>query len=395
MNSIKDNLHCCGCRACEQICPKQAISIINDNEGFLKADIEPSKCIHCGLCKKICPAESKKNSFPITDKMFAAMHKQEAVVRRSSSGGIFSAFAHFVLKNKGSVYGCKLNENLKPIQYRIEDEEELDALRRSKYVQSDTERTYRQVKQDLLEGRMVLYVGTPCQIAGLRSFLIKPYDTLYCVDLICHGVPSARLFKQDMEWWSSKLKCSVDQFEFRLKPDYYYYYYFFFLGYSKNRKKVQKPYFYDPYYEAFYNFKDYNEMCYKCPYACLERVGDITIGDYSWAIEHHPDLCESNAGKSDTISCVLVNSEAGERLLNAVSDELDLYETKLDWITERNRNLLCPTRRPKEREHFYNDINKLGYRKWARRYFYSEAFFKNIPIVSRIIRIKNKIIKER
>jgi coenzyme F420-reducing hydrogenase beta subunit len=175
-NSIKDNLHCCGCRACEQICPKQAISMSNDNEGFLKACVNTSKCINCGLCKKICPAESRKNLFPKAKKMFAAIHKQDAVVRRSSSGGMFSAFAHYILENKGSVYGCKLDENLKPIQCRVEDEEKLDALRRSKYVQSDTEHTYTQVKQDLSKGKMVLYAGTPCQIAGLRGFLVKPYD---------------------------------------------------------------------------------------------------------------------------------------------------------------------------------------------------------------------------
>lgn len=388
-NSIKDSLYCCGCRACEQICPKQAISMINDNEGFLKAYVNTSKCINCGLCKKICPAESRKNLFPKAKKMFAAIHKQDAVVRRSSSGGMFSAFAHYILENKGSVYGCKLDENLKPIQYSVEDEEKLDALRRSKYVQSDTEHTYTQVKQDLSKGKMVLYAGTPCQIAGLRSFLVKSYDKLYCVDLICHGVPSAQLFKQDIEWWSLKLKSPVEKYEFRLKPSYYYYYYFFFLQYSG--KKVQKPYFWDPYYEAFYNFKNYNEMCYKCPYACIERTGDITIGDYSWAVDHHPDLCELNAGKSDTISCVLVNSEKGNQLLNAVSGELSLYETKLDWITERNKNLIRPTHRPKERDYFYSDIKKLGYKKWARRYFYSEAFLRNVPVFSQMIRIKHKL----
>lgn len=388
-NSIKDNLYCCGCRACEQKCPNQAISMINDNEGFLKAYINTSECINCGLCKKICPAVSKKNLFPKAKEIFAAIHKQDVVVRRSSSGGMFSAFAQYILENKGSIYGCKLDENLKPIQCRIEDEEELDALRRSKYVQSDTEHTYTQVKQDLSKGKMVLYAGTPCQIAGLRSFLGKPYDRLYCVDLICHGVPSAQLFKQDIEWWSLKLKCPVEKFEFRLKPDYYYYYYFFFIEYSG--KTIHRPYFWDPYYEAFYNFKNYNEMCYKCPYACIERTGDITIGDYSWAVDHHPDLCELNAGKSDTISCVLVNSEKGNQLLSAVSSELSLYETKLDWIIERNKNLIRPTHRPKEREHFYSDIKKLGYKKWAERYFFSEAFLRNIPVFSQMIRIKHKL----
>lgn len=154
-NSIKDNLYCCGCRACEQICQKQAISMINDDEGFLKAYVNTSKCINCGLCKKICPAESKEIFFPKSKKMFAAIHKQDEVVRRSSSGGMFSAFAQYVLENKGSVYGCKLDENLKPIQCRIEDKKELDTLRRSKYVQSDTDHTYTQVKQDLSKGGMV------------------------------------------------------------------------------------------------------------------------------------------------------------------------------------------------------------------------------------------------
>ena len=123
-------------------------------------------------------------------------------------------------------------------------------------------------------------------------------------------------------------------------------------------------------------------------------MGDITIGDYSWAVDHHPNLCKLNAGKSDTISCVLVNSKNGERLLKAVSNELDLYETKLDWIAERNKNLLYPTHRPKERDQFYNDVKKFGYEKWAEKYFYSEAFLKNIPVFSQIIRIKYKLQKK-
>lgn len=392
-NSIEGNLFCCGCRACEQICPNDAVVVKNDREGFLKAYIDSTRCIECGLCNKVCPAESRKNSFPSTNKMYAAVHKEDAVIRRSSSGGMFTAFAEYVLKQKGCVYGCKFDKELRPVQYRIEDIRNLELLRRSKYVQSDARHTYSQVKKDLVVGRTVLYVGTPCQIAGLRAFLMRPYETLYCVDLICHGVPSAQLFKQDIEYWSDKMKSSVDKYEFRLKPDYYYGYHYFFLESSKNGKKVQKPYFYDPYYEAFYNFKSYNEMCYKCPYACLERVGDITIGDYSWAVEHHPDLCKKNCGKSDTISCVLVNSEAGERLLDAVNDSIDLYSTKLEWITERNKNLLRPTYRPKVRDNFYKDINKIGYKKWAKRYFFSESFLKNIPIVSYVFRVKNKLKK--
>lgn len=387
--NIIDNQFCCGCRACEQICPKHAVSVRNDKEGFLKAYIDMATCIQCGLCSKICPARDRKKCFP-PEKIYAATHKKDSVVRRSASGGMFSAFAEYVLKQNGSVYGCKLDEDFSPIQCRIEELKDLDILRRSKYVQSDTRYTFIQVKNDLIEGRMVLYVGTPCQIAALKSFLGKQYKTLYCVDLICHGVPSAQLFKKNIDYWSGRLHSPVEKYEFRLKPDYYYYYYFFFLA-CKDGRKVQKPYFYDPYYEAFYNFKNYNELCYQCPYACPERVGDITIGDYSWAVNYHSELREKNSGKSDTISCVLVNSKVGEQLLNDVKGTLDLYETKFEWIAERNKNLLRPTPRPEVRNNFYDCIEKIGYKNWAKRYYLSESFLSNIKGFSFAFRVKNKV----
>jgi len=390
-NSVEDNRFCCGCRSCEQICPKQAVSIQYDKEGFLKASVDGDVCIQCGLCRKVCPAINK-NTFASPMRYFAAVHKQDQVIRRSSSGGIFSALADYVLKQNGSVYGCRLDENLIPIQSRIVNADDLDLLRRSKYIQSDTRQTFSQVKKDLLERKMVLYVGTPCQIAALRAFLQKPYEKLYCVDLICHGVPSAQFFQKNIEYWSRKLNSPVEKYEFRLKPSEHYYYYFFFLA-CKNGATVQKPYFYDPYYEAFYNFKNYNEMCYQCQYACIERVGDITIGDYSWAVNHHPDLCERNNGKTDAISCVLVNSEAGKSLLNVIKDTLVLYETKREWITERNKNLIRPTVRPNTRDTFYVEVEKLGYNNWARKYYLSEAFIKNIPVFSYVFRAKNKLKK--
>lgn len=389
--SIASNTHCCGCRACEHICPTGAISTVFNDEGFLTAVVEPEKCVGCGLCKSICPALGRKAAFPASQDIFAAVHKEDAVVNRSSSGGMFSAFAQQILRQGGCVYGCGWGPDLRPQHLRIDSESELDTLRRSKYVQSDTGDTYQQVKADLLSGIPVLYVGMPCQIAGLRGYLRKPYDNLCCVDLICHGVPSAPLFAENIAFWETRIGSKLQQYEFRLKPREKFSKYHVTLGSTTGRIWV-KPYYYDPYYEGFYNMKSYNEVCYQCPYACAQRTGDITIGDYFWAVEHHEDLAIRNRGRSEAISCLLVNSSQGQNLLSQVRDTLDLYPTKWEWITQRNKNLVRPTPRPPQRDTFYSNIRKLGYPRWAKRYYFSDDFLRNIKGLGKLVRMKEKIL---
>ena len=382
------NIYCCGCRACEQICPVKAITMKFDEEGFLRANIDYSICVSCGKCYAVCPVNGSKNLYKREEIYYAAYSKKNSIIRNSSSGGLFSVFANYFLDEGGTVYACRFDSDLNPIHDKITNEEEIDYFRRSKYIQSDTKNTFSLAREDLEKGRLVLYVGTPCQISGLKSFLGKEYDNLFCIDLICHGVPSSKLFKENIAYWEGRYKSKLKCYEFRKKPRYYYYYFFFFLE-TMTGKKIEKPYFYDAYYEAFYNFKDYNEICYSCPYARPERTGDVTIGDFHWAINHHKELTNS---PSYSISCLLINSKQGKAMVEAISDNLIMYETKWNWIIERNRNLLKPTLRPKWRDYFYSDIKRLGYTRFVRRYYFSESFLKNFRFFSIFFRAKKKFI---
>lgn len=194
MINITDKHNCVGCRACEQICPKQCISISGDNEGFIYPAVDQDRCIECHLCEKVCPVLN--SSSPTTPIMALGCKAESDEVRlKSSSGGIFSLLAEDTIKKDGIVFGAVFNENFHVRQSCIDNKAGLDRLRRSKYVQSDTVDTYRSVKDALEAGRYVLYCGTPCQIKGLKLYLRKDYENLLTVDFICHGVPSPKVWQ--------------------------------------------------------------------------------------------------------------------------------------------------------------------------------------------------------
>lgn len=388
--NIGKNEFCCGCNACVQSCPVSAIKMGTDRDGFLKASVKTELCIQCGKCLTVCPTDTKASMLSKTRKAYAAINKNRDELLKSSSGGVFSVLANYILEQNGVVYGCSMNKDLYVHHIRVTSKDDLDNLRRSKYVQSNTEYTYAEVKNDLKNDVKVLYSGTPCQISGLKLFLGKDYDNLFCLDLICHGVPSYKMFEADIKYLNQRYRDEADKFDFRRKSRkcaYYYYYY------GKSGRIIHKPYYKDPYYEAFYNFKSYNEMCYKCPYAQEERTGDITIGDYFWALEHHIPLKEKNINLSHAISCLLINTKKGGELVKAVRNNFELYPTKMEWIIERNKNLVRPTPRPDTRNNIYNDIRKLGYEKWAKKYFCSQSYIKNLWLVRKLIQVKYLISK--
>lgn len=189
MIEIKDKKDCCGCSACVQKCPKQCISLKEDNEGFLYPEVDKSMCINCGLCEKVCPVlhqgESRK---PL--KVYAAKNQDEEIRRQSSSGGIFTLLAEKTIQDGGVVFGARFDEHWEVKHDYTETIEGLAAFRGSKYVQSRMEDNYRKAEMFLKQGRKVLFSGTPCQVAGLKRFLRKYYGNLLTIDMVCHGVPS-------------------------------------------------------------------------------------------------------------------------------------------------------------------------------------------------------------
>ena len=194
MIHITEKFYCCGCMACVSVCPKQCIKMIEDEEGFLYPEIDASRCIDCKLCEKVCPELCQKEErSPLS--VYAAKNKNEQIRLASSSGGIFTLLAEKVIDEDGVVFGARFNEKWDIVHDYKETKEGLVAFRGSKYVQSYMGDCYQKVKSFLQQGREVMFTGTPCQIAGLKNYLRKDYDNLLTVDVVCHGVPSPKVWR--------------------------------------------------------------------------------------------------------------------------------------------------------------------------------------------------------
>lgn len=345
MNSITDR--CTGCRTCEKVCPKQSISMITDIEGFLIPSIDQNTCIDCKLCQKRCPQNGLEVwKEPIA--IYAVRDKNDKEIYRSASGGAFAVLANFAIEQHNAVvFGAAyIDENLHVGHLYIDDVNDLYKLQSSKYVQSNTLDTYAVVKKNLNDGRKVVYSGTPCQIAGLKSYINKDDENLLTIDLICHGVPSPLLFEKYLEWLSIKTS-KIISYNFRDKSRGWG------LKYkvkTKTKTKVLSGVL-DPYYYHFLEGNTYRESCYYCRYCRKERVGDITIGDY-WGIEkEHPNFFSTKG-----VSCVLVNTSKGMEAFSAVQEKLHCIESSFDQVALHNGNLLRSTKRNEIRNHIYDGI---------------------------------------
>lgn len=349
MNNILSlGKNCCGCNACEQVCPTNCIKFDYDNEGFLYPTVDESKCISCGKCVKHCPilSDVKCNSNP---DVYAAKYIDKKVVIKSSSGGVFMPLAKKFVDNGGVVFGCAFDENLVARHIAVEKAEDLYKLQSSKYVQSDIRGIYSQVKTALTQNKPTLFSGTGCQVAGLMSFLGKEYDNLFTIDIVCHGTPSPKLFEYYTDWLGKKLGGKLIEYNFRSKEKHGWDKYF---KASTADKSITKYGLFDPYYSAFMKCTTYRESCYNCKYANAERVGDISLADF-WGIEKFdPKFYDKNG-----VSLILVNSERGKKEWIELSKQLDYIPSTLELAKEYNKNLSSPSKRPKERDNIFDGFD--------------------------------------
>lgn len=277
-------------------------------------------------------------------KVYAVRHKDEAIRVASRSGGIFTALSDFVLSNDGVVYGCVLTENFLAVHARAESEEERNRMRGSKYIQSKLGDTFQNVRADLDAGRSVLFSGTSCQIAGLKLFLGKKHEKLLCVDIVCHGVPSGKVWDTYLQWLEQKKQSKITCVDFRNKRDFGWRDHVETICFEDGRIVNGKVFT-----NLFYDHCILRPSCYECPYKSVIHPGDITIADY-WGIEKAASEFDDNKG----VSLVLVNNEKGQEALEQVKNQLVWKETKLEDSLQSP--LKTPVQKPRNRERFWQDF---------------------------------------
>lgn len=335
--------NCTGCGACVQRCPKQCISWATKEFDFRYPRVDEATCINCGLCEKVCPID-KELKAPTAQKAYAAVHKDSSVLEKSTSGGAFTALADTIFSQGGVVYGAAMLNDMQVKHIRTENRTAFAELRSSKYLQSDTGTTYQMVEQDLKQGKVVLYSGTPCQIDGLKCFLRKEYENLYTADIVCHGVGSQAYFDRYMEFAKERYG-KIKALRFRSKE------YagwscggVVVVGTSNSEKKIPYRDFDNYYYSYFLSGDIYRKCCYSCKYANTKRVGDFSLGDY-WGVEALNLPLQTENG----CSLLLVNNERAEKLLEAVVD-LDKVETTIEQAAHCNKQLNESSKLPESRK---------------------------------------------
>ena len=377
MIKITDKIECCGCGACFNICPKQAVSMEYDGEGFLYPKIDNEKCVKCGLCLKVCPIINNKKENKVLE-VYGAKNKNIEEQLKSSSGGMFSIFANYVLEQNGIVFGAGFDNNWKVIHKYIDDKKDLDDLRRSKYVQSDINITYKQAKYFLEENKLVLFAGTPCQIAGLKSYLQKDYENLIAVELFCHSVPSPLIWES---WLKNNFNINdIQKIDFRDKEiawDKSIFKIYFknktfypkvptmlmcmknFLSskiYSLLRMKL-KP---KNYRDAFLSLLISRPSCHSCKFKTIEKSSDISIGDLWRRSKLSPNMLYDKKG----LSIITINSNRGLKYFNLLNDKLIFEKIDFDKLLYANPYFLTSVKPNKNREKFFKrcqseNLNKL------------------------------------
>lgn len=391
MNTIEklDKKECSGCSSCFQKCPKNAIVMKENDEGFLYPIIDKEKCIDCGLCSQVCPQlkELRKadTNYP---KAYAMYNKNDEEILKSSSGGIFSVIANYVLSENGVVFGAAYDKEQNVKHIRVVNKTDLDLLRSSKYVQSNINDTFIKAEEDLKKGKLVLFTGTPCQIAGLNSYLIKTYDNLLTCDFVCHGVPSQKLFNVYLKYLSNKFKSQVKSYNFRSKSKYGW---GLFAEVITNDNKIHyiKADF-DPYYSNFLNCNTYRESCYRCHYSTYNRISNLTLADYWGVSSIHPKFYSEKG-----ISLILVNDKKGENVIENVLTDIVKIDTDLNYAASKNKNLIRPSNRPQIRDKVYNNIYSDDEITYVKKNLKVNYNFKKIVKMCIPIRMQNYLKKLR
>lgn len=375
---INANQHnCTGCGACIASCPQKCIHMKYDLEGFIIPVVDVNRCVNCNLCDKVCPEKKEKKVSKDGD-VYAFKNNDLEIRLKSSSGGVFFSVAKKIIENKGVVCGALFDNDLRLIHKCTSELSDVAKMMGSKYVQSYIGDVYSQIKGYLNSDREVLFVGTPCQVAGLKSFLNGDYDNLFTIQLICHGVPSPLLFEKYKEYLCKKHSMTrLDKISFRDNNR-------FKITITCEDEKKSWQGSTDLYLRPFIKGKNYRYCCYNCLYS-QNHIADITIGDFWGAEKYYKDLCDSHG-----ISFFMVNTKNGEKMFKNL-ENITTISSDYDIASKHNSNLNIPSKIDADREDFYKDINKSNYIESLRKYVPLSAVIAS-KLPKRLIEIIQVII---
>lgn len=348
---INNKADCCGCGSCVEICPKQCITFEEDAEGFWYPKVNMYDCIECGLCETRCPVLNEYKAIDYAREAYGTYIKDDSVRAKSSSGGIFGAIAESVLIDGGFVCGAAFDEKFEVSHVMIDSLEQLDLLRGSKYLQSRNKGIYTQVREKLIEGKNVLYSGTACQVAGLKKYLNKEYENLITIDVLCHGVPSPKLWKKYIDELSDFRRNRIDDVIFRNKD----------MGWKSYSVKIDidggngicEKYPQNCYMRLFLSNICLRPSCHSCRYKSMERPSDITMGDF-WGIEQVLPELDDDKGTS----IVQINTAKGKKVFNKIEGNLIYQKVDIDVALPQTADSRKSVNIHPKREKFFSQLDK-------------------------------------
>lgn len=373
---------CVGCNACGDVCFKQAISFVADKEGFEYPVIDKQRCVDCGLCEKVCPALHKQVRDTKKDPLvFAAYAKDESIRIDSTSGGLFSLFAKWVYKQGGYVGGAIYNEDYSVSQI-VSNQDRLDELRSSKYLQSNTENVYKQIKALLKNNEHVLFCGTPCQVVALHNFLGKDYENLVTLDFLCRGVNSPKVFQKYIRELEQEFNSKVTKIKFKAKK-WGWHNFSMRINFANGIEYCQ-----DRTHDLF--FIGYLQggcfarpSCYNCKFKSIPHISDITIGDF-WGIEKLDKSMDQDKGTS----VVIVNTDKGECSFNAIKTQIEYKQFSVDSLLGVNTNIFKNMSPTIDRKHFFEDLERMTFKATIQKYFIKE----NDSMMTKVFRVLKRFV---
>lgn len=359
MVDINNPEQCCGCSACSTVCSTHAISMLPDRLGFLYPVVDLNRCIDCGLCNKVCHFENRKavEFKSLRPVAYAARNRSLSAVMASRSGAVFAALAEHIIEHGGVVYGALFDSLFRVVHKGVKSCEECGKLYKSKYAQSNTIGIFNKVLEDLSDGCRVLFSGTPCQVAALKSVVRGRFSgQIIYVDIVCHGVASPKIWSDYIEYWERVIGEKVVGAEFRDKGRFGWHAHVEHLEFASGKIYSQC------FATLFYKHLILRPSCHVCPYASVERCGDITLADF-WGWERSLSGVNSD---DRGVSLILLSTTAGRRVLNEIAERLDIYPVDIDSAMQPN--LLHPSPANPLASDFLKDYLSHGFEYVAKRY---------------------------